>query len=162
MCVSLSLIQLVTSTDIFSRSTQSSSAILGLMQLDSEEHFRLAQQESLSSIPLVSPHWPFIGCCQMVASYGFALASSSTSTNISSLQQSLGKQMTTSATSKTTDIWKIRENISNTGFAEASLGNLMQVWKVSKTYRDQVHRCRIGLEQDLGNVMMGYSMIDKE
>jgi hypothetical protein len=116
------------------------------MQVDSEQHFRLAEQSNLCDVPLVSPHWPFIGCCQMAASYGFALSITRHYSNNALAVMSSDKE-------KKQEVWKMRENISNMGFAEASLGNLTQVWKVSGTYRQTVHRCRLALEQSINDTM---------
>jgi hypothetical protein len=110
------------------------------MQMDSELHFRLAERANFTQIPLISPHWPFIGCCQMAASYGFAMATSlslGTTENVADQGQ-----VSTSAVT-----WKRREDLSKLGFAEATLGNLVQVWKVAGQYRDAIHRCRMAIEQ---------------
>lgn len=116
--------------------------MLRLMQVDSDFHFRMAEKVSLSDLPLVSPHWPFMGCCQMVAAYGLALATIVKPLFPSPLPD------TDIANGTSMQLWKRREHLSKLGFAEATLGNLTQVWRVARSYRDQVHRCRMAIEQE--------------
>lgn len=73
----------------------------------------------------------------MAASYGFAFAIN---------KHNAITAMTFPDEERRVDVWKQRENISNMGFAEASLGNLMQIWTVSGIHRQEVHRCRLALE----------------
>lgn len=108
------------------------------MRKDSEEHFRLSQRRDLCDVSMVSPNWPFVGCCQVVASYGYALSISK--------KHNTSVNLVTSEDYQRTKSWKRREIISNMGFAEASLGNLAHVWKVSAIYRQAVQQCRLALE----------------
>ena len=124
---------------------QCSSSILSLMRKDSEQHFRLSQRRDLCDVPMVSPNWPFVGCCQIVASYGYALSISKHNKIVN---------LVTSEDHQRTEWWRRREIISNMGFAEASLGNLAHVWKASAVYRQAVHQCRLALEQDLDDTII--------
>lgn len=154
-------------------SFQSADAILNLMQLDADMHFARLQtalgagrgdpsSPDVLAVPLVSPHWPFVGCCQMVASYGFAIAaaaagqmSSSSSSSFSSSQQapnqapqeSIASQGLALPSPADANAWRVRRSISSIGFAESTLGILMQVWKVAGMYRQEVHRCRLAIDQ---------------
>lgn len=114
---------------------QSSDSILHLMQMDTDAFFKhsLSLMQSGSnltnkSLPITSSHWPPIGCCQMVASFGLAVHI---------------------ANKGTEDQLRAQQSVSSIGMAEASLGILSRVWPVTEYYRKELHQCRLLISQSL-------------
>ncbi|PWN31363.1 uncharacterized protein FA14DRAFT_186445 [Meira miltonrushii] len=73
---------------------QSSNAILHLIQMDTDALFKhsflscnFGPTYQLRLLPIASTHWPPIGCCQMVASFGLAVHMASKETEDELLAQ---------------------------------------------------------------------------
>ncbi|PWN31516.1 uncharacterized protein FA14DRAFT_162533 [Meira miltonrushii] len=114
---------------------QSSDSILHLMQMDTDAFFKynLAQMQSRSNLtndllPITSSHWPPIGCCQMVASFGLAVHMASKGAE---------------------DELRAQQSVSSIGMAEASLGILTKVWPIAGYYRQELHQFRLLISQTL-------------
>lgn len=114
---------------------QSSDSILHLMQMDTDAFFKynLSQMQSSSNLtngilPITSSHWPPIGCCQMVASFGLAVHMASKGTE---------------------DELRAQQSVSSIGMAEASLGILTKVWPIAGYYRQELHQFRLLIGQSL-------------
>lgn len=155
-----SVIQIVASSD----------AILSMMRIDVESSFRprafalsvlpsepFTAARSTTTVPqqpIFSPHWPVIGCCQMVASYGLAVGTAAAERNVrrtethgSSILE--GGVDTLHLSSISDNDLRAVESISGIAFAEASLDIQSSVWPVAAWYREQVHACRIAIDARL-------------
>lgn len=72
-------------------------------------------------VPLSEPHWPYFGCCQMVASYGSLLAILASSHN---------------------DQWKKKAAESGLELMDTALDNLASVWPIVDLFRSEIRSCR--------------------
>lgn len=147
----------------------SSDAILSMMRTDTERCFRshflalsvLQDEQTSPGQPITSPHWPVIGCCQIVASYGLAVGMAAGKMRAASVDDNREQQMDNEVTATQTmgflhhlvadsnDDLRAVESISGIAFAEASLDVLSAVWPIAASYREQVHACRIAIDSQL-------------
>ena len=146
------------------RPAQSASLILQFTQLDSDAFFRRSLQHS-GDMSFAAPHWPFIGCCQMVASYGFVVGAALDNRAHTSIVTSVGATAHYSqsvvlssdelcvASACPTDgegedtLRQSEQAAGSIALAEATLGALSDVWKVAALYRSEVHQCRLAVDR---------------
>lgn len=153
-----------------SRPAQSASLILQFTQLDSDAFFRRSLQHG-GDMPFAAPHWPLIGCCQMVASYGFVVGAALDNRAHTSIATSVGAglrggdadQCSQSVVLSSDELYvasacptggegvdTLRQSEQAAGsiaLAEATLGALSDVWKVAALYRSEVHQCRLAIDR---------------